>query len=108
MKIRFMCLRHYCDVNIDGNHAVAGKKHLVQTAIVLDNGDGTYEFDTSNMYCPEYDSLTQNEIAHLRDLNFAERNKAVQDIYDKHICSDTWTVVLYSNFTPIGEPKKEN
>lgn len=113
MKIRFMCLRHYCDINLEGDDLEIRKlqgdeTYIVDTPTLVANADGTYDFCLTRFYCPEYDSLTQSEINRLRDLGIADRNKALQNIYDKHICSDTWTVVLYNNFTPIGAPKKEN
>lgn len=104
MKIRFMCLKHYCDINIEG---VDRDGRRVDTAVLFAHPDGTYEFDFSNCYCPEIDSLWAGFEGHLYDGPLTdEQERRVQEVTDKwwdeNKCSHTWTAVIYNNFTQIG------
>lgn len=87
VKIRFMCLKHCCDVNIEG----AEHDGLVTTSVLMAHGDGTYSFDFSNCWCPEFDSLTEDII-----------NSATEEQLAPYLCQNTWTAVMYDNFTQIG------
>jgi len=119
MKLRFMCLKHYCDLNIDGHdHNDFG---LVDQRILLANGDGTYEFDFSNFSCPEQNAFLNQRIAAINNQEAIELaaleiqghttfasakywddlRQASQD--ELNNCGETWTVTLYSNFTKIGD-----
>jgi excisionase family DNA binding protein len=89
MKIRFMCLKHYVDINIEG---VDRTGEFVKTPVLYGKGDGTYVFDFSNCYCPEFDSLTEDII-----------DTATEEELKQHACFDSWTAVMYENFTKIGE-----
>jgi hypothetical protein len=73
MKIRFMCMEHYCDLNPDDEEQMKSGSLL---DCVLGNGDGTYEFDFSFLSCPDSHELNR--------------------------CAERWTVVVYDNFTMPG------
>lgn len=74
MKIRFMCLLHYCDLN-NFEHAVDPAPGTRITALVI-GADGMIEFDLSDYYCPDGD----------------------------HECSTRWTTTIYNNWSMPGDP----
>lgn len=99
-----MCLKHYCDINVEGVDNIGG---LVDTAVLYASGDGTYVFDFSNCYCPEIDSLWNSFEGHLYDGELTpeqqvQAQEAADKWWDENQCQHTWTAVLYDNFTPIG------
>ena len=75
MKLRFMCLRHYCDLNVEDHIDVYNS---IRVVVPTEAMDGTYEFDFSYLYCPDGGD-GGNE------------------------CVEAWTTVIYNNFTTIGD-----
>lgn len=111
MKIRFMCVKHDCDINPEGDeHEI--KKLQGAELYLLGSGlaaraDGTYEFDFSNFYCPEFSSAFDAYEANMcadseKELTACEIDAAMDDWCETNRCLHTWTAVIYSNFTPIG------
>jgi hypothetical protein len=126
MKIRFMCLKHYCDLEIDGQKDNGTLR--VDTPVLMDNGDGTYEFDFSEFSCPEQDvyqnqaiqTINAEEEMYKQVQNIPELQDSIvqytetywddlrQQVFDEdeYQCGSTWTAVMYSNFTKIGDDEQ--
>lgn len=118
MRIRLMCLKHYCDLNFDGQTG-GDQSGPVEATVLYSIGDGTYEFDFSYWECPEGDAELTDLVNKLNREEKEEsllehqypwvdywndrREKAYNDFPR---CNTSWTVVMYSNFTKIGDDQQ--
>jgi hypothetical protein len=74
MKIRFMCMQHYSDLNNFEGPVDPAPGTRVNALVIGD--DGIMEFDLSDFECPD----------------------------GGIVCGGRWTAVLYNNWSMPGEP----
>lgn len=78
MKIRFMCMQHYCDLNPSAEDEQLKNSSV---ACLVNFGDGTYEFDVySSFDCPD-----------------------AGEQFPDCATNGRWTAVIYNNFTMPGD-----